>query len=705
MRRCTGQESREERQRIAREPPDILLTNFMMAELLLTRQDELATKVINQAMGPDFIVLDEFHTYRGRQGADVAILVRRLRNRCTPDKAPICIGTSATMANEGESASRSQAVADVAARLFGTPMGPDGVIGESLQRTTDDGLKLQHVRPKLAEAVRAELSHGLTDEKLRTHPLAVWVELAIGLDDQQELTRKEPVPFDKAAEQLAQDSGQSHEICRERLEQFLTMVSLPETERGGTGSGAFLAFKLHRFVSGAGDVYTTLTESPRRVLFDGQLEDPETPGHRLYPTRFCRACGHEAHVVTRATRSGEEIFLPRNIDDTPIEDQDQDNVAGYLTPTRQKGDTDYRFTGELDTFPEDWREERNGSERLRANRKNQVPDQLTVASDGRCGGPGSSFWFIPGRFRFCPCCLDQPHPAMWERSKLMGLSGEGRSSATTLLVSTALEWMNGETSGIAPEKRKLLGFTDNRQDAALQAGHFNDFLFVSLLRGATLRAVLDAGNDGISEDEFGPGLVKAPGFTAANRAARIHWMLEPDAGAVVRENAQRSLAKVLAHRVWTDLRRGWRYTNPSLAVLKLVDFQFVGLEDMADDGESLGAVLPQEVAAEREQRKEVLRIILAALLEGLAVNTEALDPAILDSVAQKSRSLLRAPWAMDHQEMLRGHNALILKPAKRTREEQMVIRAGHNSRIGRDIRKIPGMALSRDDYMPRSWRV
>ena len=27
-------------------------------------------------------VLDELHTYRGRQGADVAILVRRLRDRC-----------------------------------------------------------------------------------------------------------------------------------------------------------------------------------------------------------------------------------------------------------------------------------------------------------------------------------------------------------------------------------------------------------------------------------------------------------------------------------------------------------------------------------------------------------------------------------------------------------------------------------------------
>ena len=127
VRRYTGQESQEDRQRIADDPPDILLTNFMMAELLLTRQDDLDTKVIENANGLKFIVLDELHTYRGRQGADVAILVRRLRNRCTPDKAPICIGTSATMASEGSDAGRAQAVADVASRLFGTSIGPESV--------------------------------------------------------------------------------------------------------------------------------------------------------------------------------------------------------------------------------------------------------------------------------------------------------------------------------------------------------------------------------------------------------------------------------------------------------------------------------------------------------------------------------------------------------------------------------------------------
>ena len=518
VRRYTGQENQQERQRIADNPPDVLLTNFMMAELLLTRQDSLDTKVIDNANGLDFIVLDELHTYRGRQGADVAILVRRLRNRCAPTKAPICIGTSATMASEGSESGRAKAVADVASRLFGASIGPDAVIDESLQRATDDGLKLEDVRPQLATSLGNDLPKVMTDKVLRRHPLAVWAELAIGLDDGQELKRKKPVPFDDAVEQLTQDSGLDKETCRRGFERFLTRVSLPESERGGVGSGAFLAFKLHRFISGAGEIFTTLTKQPRRVLFEGQLEDPDAPGHRLYPTRFCRECGHDVHVVTKTEDADGVRFLPRNIDDTPIADGDGD-IAGYLTPSGE-GDADYAFNGDPESYPEDWREERNGIERLRSNRKGRLPELVTVRPNGRYNSDGASFWFIPGKFGFCPCCLEQPSPGARERSKLAGLSGEGRSSATTHLVSTALEWMNGDTSGVPAEKRKLLGFTDNRQDAALQAGHFNDYLFVSLLRGAILRAVLDAGSDGIAEDEFGLRVVKSLGFIASNKDSR-----------------------------------------------------------------------------------------------------------------------------------------------------------------------------------------
>jgi ATP-dependent helicase YprA (DUF1998 family) len=111
--RYTGQESQDERRRIADNPPDILLTNFMMLELLLTRQDELDQRVVGNREGLDFFVLDELHTYRGRQGADVAMLVRRLRERLAPGKEVLCISTSATMTSEGGEGAR-EVVVDVA---------------------------------------------------------------------------------------------------------------------------------------------------------------------------------------------------------------------------------------------------------------------------------------------------------------------------------------------------------------------------------------------------------------------------------------------------------------------------------------------------------------------------------------------------------------------------------------------------------------
>jgi hypothetical protein len=156
---------------------------------------------------------------------------------------------------------------------------------------------------------------------------------------------------------------------------------LPEYQRGGEESSAFLAFKLHRFISGAGEVYTTLRDAPRRVFFEGQLEDPADRGTRLYPTRFCRSCGHEVHVVTRSEDERGTIFLARDIDDIPREDPEGD-TAGYLTPTGDD-DPDYAFNGEIGTLPAEWREEKGGVERVRANRKSRVPQRLSVQADGR----------------------------------------------------------------------------------------------------------------------------------------------------------------------------------------------------------------------------------------------------------------------------------------------------------------------------------
>src|SRR5579862_4011043 len=74
-------------------------------------------------------------------------------------------------------------------------------------------------------------------------------------------------------------------------------------------------------------------------------------------------------------------------------------------------------------------------------------------------------------------------------------------------------------------------------------------------------------------------------------------------------------------------------------------------------------------------------------------------------VAQKSRNLLRAPWAIDIKETPRSRTTLFLQaPGKdqvSLREEQTIVRAGHNSRIGRLINRksVIGTKLGKTDYL------
>src|SRR5262249_35829881 len=153
---------------------------------------------------------------------------------------------------------------------------------------------------------------------------------------------------------------------------------------------------------------------------------------------------------------------------------------------------------------------------------------------------------------------------------LASLSAEGRSSATTVLVASALRWMHGAESGMNLYTRKLLGFTDNRQAAALQAGHFNDFLVVRLNRAALPSPVQDPGSSGLRSDELGGAQQRTLGFNRPDPQIRAEWLLEPSLRGFNLQDAEGTLRQVLAYRVWFDQRRGWRYTNPNLEQLGLV---------------------------------------------------------------------------------------------------------------------------------------
>ena len=192
--RYTGQESDSRRQEIAGLKPDILLTNFMMLELLLTRQDKLDQSVIENANDLEFLVLDELHTYRGRQGADVAMLVRRVKERLSGKKKLLCIGTSATMSNADNDEARNAAVAEVGSKLFGETMGPNSVIDEHLARVTDPSIHGTSLGQNLRDAVIEAVPTDIKNKALYSHPLACWVETEVGLIEGEKLRRRPDRP-------------------------------------------------------------------------------------------------------------------------------------------------------------------------------------------------------------------------------------------------------------------------------------------------------------------------------------------------------------------------------------------------------------------------------------------------------------------------------------------------------------------------------
>ncbi|MDI3402369.1 DEAD/DEAH box helicase [Streptomyces cavernicola] len=131
-----------DRAEMRRNPPDLLITNYKMLDLLLQRQQD--APLWGEA-DLAYIVIDEFHTYDGAQGTDVAMLLRRLASAvgAAEEGRPlgsICpVATSATLGAEPGSADVGgpRPMLDVASKVFGVRFPDDAVVGEDRQELAD----------------------------------------------------------------------------------------------------------------------------------------------------------------------------------------------------------------------------------------------------------------------------------------------------------------------------------------------------------------------------------------------------------------------------------------------------------------------------------------------------------------------------------------------------------------------------------------
>lgn len=663
--RYTGQEREEDRERILNDPPHILLTNYVMAEYILVRPSE---RPLLSAATRDLstLVIDELHFYRGRQGADVAMLTRRLQESAGRDLQ--AIATSATMVTGGSRIERKKTVADLASRFFGLDIQATNVVDETLRPVA------QTSSPQGVDDIRFSVEADppvVNAESVCHHPLAAWAEEAFGISSEEgRLIRRSPETFEAVVQRLANESGLSTELCADRLRAVLEAGNKAKLDDGNP----VFAFRLHQWLSSGNSVYATL-EPPdtREFRMEGQYRADEK--RVLYPLAFCRECGQEYYLVSRIEELGVESLRPRSPMVGNVE-EDADGQDGFFAV--EQGDL---WEGNDDELPEHWFNERVSGRVLKPDYAEFRPMQYSANPDGSLEEPreiGVRGWYQPRPFLICLRCRAVYDRRQSDYRKLSSLSQTGRSTATTVNVNALVAGQR--TQNLPSGETKSLSFTDNRQDASLQAGHLNDFAQVSLLRSGIVEAIRR--NESLKFDMLGPAVFESLEFRPQD------FLRDPVDSGPGYEQGSRAMTDLLEYMTLEDLSRGWRITQPNLEQTGLLWIEYEGLSNLAHE-DALWNGLPAISKEPPDSRGNILRAILDHLRMHLAIDAEPLTEAATRRLARNASQWLREPWRLEEEDRLRTQGFALLPDVQRSQSERYqrgVVSLGARSAIARYLR-------------------
>ncbi|MEP9394532.1 DEAD/DEAH box helicase [Gordonia sp. VNK1] len=322
----------DHRETLRENPPDILLTNYRMLDLLLLRRAD-SSLWANAALSLQYLVLDEFHTYDGAQGTDVAMLIRRVGakvgvagaggplGRITP------VATSATLGGGPQSV----ALRTFAETVFGTTFGPDSLVGETSLAATDVVKEVDFTLDipsvddilavpapvsddpttwvPLAEAVLGSAAAQSTDlsdpvaigDALRRHFLTRVVIDVLG---------DAPMTVADAVNGVAQagilpwgvHNSTNPGEAQTALLRFLALISIARTSDNTGALRPLVNVQVQTWVRELSRMMRTVGPTPEfRWWHDGPIE-----GQRLLPATYCRVCGR-AGWMAATTELGDNL--------------------------------------------------------------------------------------------------------------------------------------------------------------------------------------------------------------------------------------------------------------------------------------------------------------------------------------------------------------------------------------------------------------
>jgi len=472
--------------------PRILLTNVKQLELLLTRQKDIE---LFDGVRLEFLVFDEAHTFSGAAGAETACLIRRLRAYCGRGPTETaCVATSATIADpeRGPEAGR-----DFAARFFGVPGASVALVGEEYEPDIwasgrrlpgplpgDPSVQLRTLLDAVAGVENDGPSEGavrvlqsvfqsMTGSRLET---ARWQESLYDRLAANELVYQtaESLRSPRALADLVEDLGRAvgRAVPEEEILAWLALGAVSRKD-----GRPLLRPVVHAFVRGVGGAVVTFPAEqagPKLWLSAEEAVASDSDLYRL-PVLSCTTCGQHYFVhhvadfsfLEKAPQGGEAVenrVVWRALD--PARGGNRLVLVDRLV-TDDQGEEGADGDGDGDPTPRRW-----GAPIFLC----RFCGALHPAQQPRCDGCGRDTPLVglfvarqkgaaPGYLTSCVAC------GAVGRQRV-GLYREPARPVRAVAVSDV--HVLAQNMLQYAERRRLLVFADNRQDAAFQAGWMQD---------------------------------------------------------------------------------------------------------------------------------------------------------------------------------------------------------------------------------------
>ncbi|MBI4178127.1 DEAD/DEAH box helicase [bacterium] len=464
-------------------PPDILLTNYSMLEYLLLRPDDSPLFDDGRGASWRFCVLDEAHLYRGTKGMEMAMLLRRLKQRLRDgglNRNLQCVATSATL---GSGEENRAGLARFAQDLLGEPFTEAEVILEEIAKVSSQGSVRLSADNYAAISRTMDSDPSEAETKLRDLASQQAIPLSRGSNLQERLQclltadvrvsrlrelLSTPQDVQEAANSLFGELPDNDRV--EALKHFLHLVTSTQDSDSGT---PLLSLRYHLFLRALEGAFVSCWPAKRVELSRGQSGETsgqEGPRGSWFEVALCRECGQHYFVGRRDNGYLREALRDYGNDEftvsffRPIDGEENGNearnrsrlcaVCGAISrPSERPADPACGHDSVIDVVEEPLRE--------------AAEDQVRTC--GACGYRG-------------------PDPI---REIVHGNDGPNAVVATALHRS------------LPKDRRKILGFVDGRQEAAFFAWYLERSYESILGRNLLLACARALSEEGYKEVSLG----------------------------------------------------------------------------------------------------------------------------------------------------------------------------------------------------------